>query len=160
MKTVLASIFSLAMVLSLSPLATGQSTSNSLDTQLVKAAWDGNAVLVRQLLAQGANIDFNDNDGVFTALHAAVIKSQAEVVKLLLEKGAKTEIQDLIGNTPLIWAAMLSNATEDNEVVKLLLAHGAKIDAKNKEGETALTVAEKAGDLKLAKLLREHQLHP
>ena len=88
MKIVLVSIFSLAMVLSWSPLAAGQAGSNSLDYQLISAAYNGDTTVVQQLLEKGANIEAKDNDGD-TALKAAERKGNTEIVKLLREKGAR-----------------------------------------------------------------------
>ncbi len=61
--------------------------------------------------------------------HAA--KNNAKAVKTLLALGAKTEVKDARGYTPLHWAAMHNNS----EAVKLLIATGADIHAKASSGK-------------------------
>ena len=94
MKKVLASIFSVAIFLSLSHLAASQATSSSLNDQLIQAAKAGDTSAVQQLLDKGANIEARNKDG-HTALMNAANQGKTEVVKLLLEKGAQIEAKIL-----------------------------------------------------------------
>ena len=55
----------------------------------------------------------------------------------LLESGAKTDMTDPSGNTPLHLAVMKGHA----DVVKILLDHESNIHAKNSQGQTPLTLA-------------------
>lgn len=63
-----------------------------------------------------------------TALMFAAGNGKGEVVKLLLEKGAKLESSNDVGWTPLLYAA-----SEGHEaVVELLLERGANVEAKDR----------------------------
>jgi len=120
MKTVLISIFSLAIVLSLSTPAAGQAGSNKLNWDLMLAAQAGDAATVRQLLDKGANIDFRDDDGNTVLINAAQM-GHTEVVKLLLDKGANIDAKNNNGQTALYIAELSS----EDETAKLLRARGA-----------------------------------
>lgn len=63
----------------------------------IMAVHGGNAELLDFLLASGANPD--DTSSGHTALHAAVLRGNADAVKVLLQHGADTEIP-LLGATP------------------------------------------------------------
>jgi ankyrin repeat protein len=65
---------------------------------------------------------------------------QIEVVKLLLDKGAKLDGQNNEGWTALI----IASAQGNTEVVKLLLENGANTELKTIEGKTALDYAKNA----------------
>lgn len=58
---------------------------------LLVAAWEGDAGLVRQLLAAGARVDVVTEEG-FAPLHAAAAGGDDEVVLLLLQAGASTPV--------------------------------------------------------------------
>jgi hypothetical protein len=154
MKKVLVSILSLAMVLSWNHPAAGQASSNSLNDQLLQAAFKGDTAAVQQLLDKGANIEAHTEYGD-TALIYAATNGYTEVVTLLLAKGANIEAKDNDGDTALINAAIKG----ETEVVKLLLAKGANIDAKDNKGETALTMAVSKGKTEVVKLLQEKGAH-
>jgi len=85
-------------------------------------------------------------------------KNRFEAVKLLLDRGANTEVKDsCFGNTPLlcISSTLEASSTGGNELIKLLLDRGANIEAKNKKGYTALLEASSRRDGKMIKLLLE-----
>ena len=77
---------SLAVLLTFLMILSIKASANA--GQLQDAADYGNVAMVRQLLDQGANINARDKHGD-TALMAAAFEGHADVVKLLLEKGAK-----------------------------------------------------------------------
>ncbi len=74
-----------------------------------------------------------------SALHLAVLKDNGEIVKLLLDKGAKIEIKakDEFQGTPLIWAAFWGLY----DMAKLLLEEGADANAQDVNGSTPLVGA-------------------
>lgn len=104
--------------------------------ELIKAAEEGNIAKVRNLLAQGADVNTKDKDG-YTALIHASMNGHTEVVKTLLAKGvdvnAKVAGEWNNGLTALMGASMNGHS----EVVKILLAQGADVNAKA-GGKTAL----------------------
>ena len=70
-------------------------------TPLYYAASFGLYEIVEYLLENGVDID--EAGGLYegTALHAAVWRSHKDIVKLLLESGARTDVKDGNGMTPL-----------------------------------------------------------
>ena len=68
---------------------------------------------------------------------------------MLLAAGAKANVRDSTGNTPLSWAAAFGNA----EAVKLFLAASAEVNTKNKDGVTPLHGAAWSGHTDVVKLL-------
>ena len=74
--------------------------------------------------------------------------STAEVHKLL-DGGANVESRNESGRTPLMLAALKSNA----EMVKLLLEHGADVNAVDSSGMTALMWAAFGGSAESVRLL-------
>ncbi len=71
-------------------------------------------------------MSLNEGGGV-AALHLAVIKGNKAMIELLIDAGAKLDIQNGLGQTPLHLAALLGNA----EVTELLLQRGAEKEAKD-----------------------------
>lgn len=112
-------------------------------TELHRAAGQCDAGKIREALAalspQDAPAEINrlDREG-YTALAYAAQAGCLEVVKILLEAGASTEVAESFGGwTPLLHAAIQCHA----EVVKYLLEHGANPNAKTNLGKTPLSVA-------------------
>ncbi|HBE78043.1 MAG TPA: hypothetical protein DDW65_09740 [Firmicutes bacterium] len=110
-------------------------------TCLMQAAGDryrenNNRVLATMilLLDKGAGINILDNEGNM-ALKWAL--SNPERVELLLSKGAKLDVQNKMGETPLMLAAESGYA----EVAEALLKKGANPDLQDLTGKTALMVA-------------------
>lgn len=115
--------------------------AQSLDEQLLAATRKSDAVKVRELLAQGANVNAKSPYGA-TPLFFACDRSNVEIVKILLEKGADANVKDTFyGATPLGWALGKGNA----EVVRLLIEKGA-----NEKAE-ALGFALEGNHVELAK---------
>ncbi len=148
----------------------GGSPPNSKEKSIYRnalglAAITGQIELVRLLVEKGA--DINNNAGSGTALefaaengHLNVVKylldngakshqedyalscaidyNQTDVVKLLLEKGANADKKDFWTKFSLLMKA----AREGNaDIVKLLLKHGASVFVKTSDGKTALDYA-------------------
>eukprot|EP00029_Vermamoeba_vermiformis_P014865 TRINITY_DN9983_c0_g1_i1.p1 TRINITY_DN9983_c0_g1~~TRINITY_DN9983_c0_g1_i1.p1 ORF type:complete len:130 (+),score=44.47 TRINITY_DN9983_c0_g1_i1:73-462(+) len=86
-------------------------------------------------------IDLNKPDTTVkkrTPLHYAADFGQVEVIKLLLTKGAKIEVKDGFGITPLL--AAVYEGHED--AVAFLLSKGASTNVKGPDGLTPLEAAE------------------
>jgi len=104
--------------------------------------------LVTMILDKGALIDLQDDwiewDGKLneiggnTALMIAIGQdgfTHTESAKILINRGAKIDIQDKLGNTALM------DAVHNTEIAKILIDKGAKMDIQNLGGETALMLA-------------------
>ena len=87
-------------------------------------------------------------------LHYACFFGQEPVVKVLLEKRAEVNIQDLEGISPLHWAALQGHAS----IVQQLLQHGAYPNFMEVNGNksTPLDYAFSAEKDKCAELLMQH----
>ena len=74
-----------------------------------------------------------------SALHQAVLKNNAEIVRLLLGNGADIEMRarDEFKGTPLIWAAYWGLY----EMAELLLDEGADVNGSDSYGSTAMDAA-------------------
>jgi uncharacterized protein len=120
-------------------------------------------VTVATLLDDGADIEARNEDGS-TPLDWAAAFAKTDVVKLLIQRGAKTNVTDKNGNTPLISAACgcaVATMNSAYDVVKILLDQGAKVNARNKDGQTALIMASgMTGDASVLKLLLNNGADP
>ncbi|KAJ4308776.1 hypothetical protein N0V84_011892 [Fusarium piperis] len=84
-----------------------------------------------------------------TPLHYAALCRHAEVISLLLDKGADIEARDSDGQTPLYYAA----ESRHIEVISLLLDKGADIEAQDSDGRTPLRYAALHGHAEAISLL-------
>ena len=129
--------------------------ANDIDKQLFRAAKYGNVTEIRNLLKQGANLEFKNRKG-YTALHIATIKGYLDVVELLIEAGANIDNVSNIGSTPLMSAAYRSYTA----ILQALLAAGADTKPRSDNGNTAFDIAEKFGDPACEELIEYgHQTH-
>lgn len=97
------------------------------------------------------NLAFCDNY-CNTLLHLAVKSGSLECVKVLLNRGAKTDVKNTDMNTPLHFAAKLKSS----DCLIYLLKSGAKISEKNTSENTPLHYAAEAPCAESVKLLIEH----
>jgi len=95
----------------------------------------GNIDLVGEILQNDINVDIADNKGRFALWYAAQ-NGHAQIVDMLIEYGAKINMQDLeMGMTPLMRASLRGHV----KIVEILLKHGADTEIKDSvTGKTAL----------------------
>jgi ankyrin repeat protein len=93
-------------------------------TPLLLAAEHGNTEMMQLLLAKGAYLEARDSRGL-TALMLAVTgeRQDAGSVGLLLDRGAKADVQADDHQTAVSWARKWG---QDGEIVRLLEQHGGK----------------------------------
>lgn len=84
-----------------------------------------------------------------SALRGAAMNGHSEVVRMLLDNGAKIDVRSGGARTALMGSVM----NRHSEVAKLLVARGASLDIMNDFGETALDLAKKNQDEDMMKLL-------
>ena len=94
-------------------------------------------------------INTKDNTTGETALHIVVARRDAVWVNFMLAKGAKPDLTDNRGTTPLMLAAQLRFV----DGARFLLASGATVDKANDRGETPLIRAVQLRDLAMVRLL-------
>lgn len=116
------------------------------DSAIMVAAYGGQVAAVKRLL--DAHVEIN-NDG-WTPLHYAAFAGHAEIVRLLIERGADTEAAAPNGQTALILAARAGRL----DAVRALVDGDADIDGTDYEGETALQHAAKAKQSEVVEYLR------
>ena len=128
----------------------GPCLAQPVDLRLVEAVRAGDRPAVRDLLADGVDVNAVQPDGA-TALHWAAYRDDAETAGLLLAAGAAGAANDL-GVTPLYLACENGNAA----LVRVLLAAGADARAALPSGETALMTAARTGSADAVAALVAH----
>lgn len=92
---------------------------------------------VATLLAQSKGIAEKRSESLLAAVNAR----RAPIVRMLLDRGADTEVRDAAGRTPLMLAAAAGQA----DIAGLLLSHLARMEPTDELGRTALWYASAAG---------------
>jgi ankyrin repeat protein len=113
------------------------------------AAEIGNCAMAKLLLERGVDANKADNEKNITPLLIATQYGYYDMVEVLLEHNAKTNLSDINGITPLYIAAQNGNY----RLAELLLGKGAEIDSPNKRGATPLYIAAQNGFFKIVELL-------
>jgi ankyrin repeat protein len=123
-------------------------------TALIEAAHSGQGAVARMLLDKGA--DPNDNEIGYTALHAAVLRGDLDLVRALLAHKANPNIvltkatqtkranghefemlAPMLGSTPYMLAAQYL----ENDMMRALAAAGADTRLRKKDGMTPLMLS-------------------
>lgn len=127
---------------------------------LQTAVDQGRVAAVRELLEAGTSPNERWPGG-WTALHRAAYNGKREIALVLLDAGARMNLKDNQGFTPLHWAVLESvGIPEAQDVAKLLVARGAHINARDRDGSTPLFWAMYTGNQKLAEFLLAHGANP
>jgi ankyrin len=93
---------------------------------LVLAAHSDQAQVAEYLLKRGA--DPNSNGAGYTALHAAVVRANANVAKALLAHGAKTEVRQTRGSPSKRYSGFALDKTMMGATPFLLATRGAQLE--------------------------------
>jgi FOG: Ankyrin repeat len=122
--------------------------------------------IIKLLINEGANSNFQEvvhaettsAQSKLTALMKAIIYGYHESARILIENGAKLDIQDACGNTALMHAANRLRVNgkevgENKEDTKLLVENGANLNTQNLDGMTALMITASKGLPETAKIL-------
>lgn len=112
--------------------------STAGDTPLTMATRTRNVTVVKLLLKYGADPNLYRRSVVLSGipLFWAVYQGDLEMVKELLNQGAKVNAKNTEDETALFWAFL---GDRKLEIMKELVNHGIDINARNKEGETVLS---------------------
>jgi len=128
-------------------------------TPLMQAIVAGNRELVRQLIAQGADVNAVANDRYgMSALELAVFNGNdsniVQIVEMLLKAGARTSFQDVQGDTPLHQVINVTPPGGSEKVAALLLEYQAPINIQNlQNGNTPMHSIVQVPQLDLAKYM-------
>jgi len=117
-----------------------QLNSMSMDPVVIAINTQAPNATIKYLLDQPGNSPAKLTHDGRTYLHWAANRGNAEVMDYLLTKGAKVDVVDSHGSTPLLFAA--GSAQQNTKVYDLLLAHGDNLKTNvNQDGANALLVA-------------------
>ena len=111
------------------------------------AAWDGHVQVVEMLLSD-SNIDTQGYLGR-TILCISALRGHETLVRLLLDRNAKLELEDDDQSTPLMNAVRMNH----NEIAQLLIAKDANVHTMDGECRTLLHGVARNGNIDLVKLL-------
>jgi ankyrin repeat protein len=123
----------------------------SPELTLHKAIERGCKPTMRALLDAGMSSEARDKNGQ-TALMAAIVCYESELVQIVLERQADVEARDNEGFTPLLRAAGRGHT----EILKQLLLAGADMNATGPNGYTPLSIAIQRRKLDTMEALIEH----
>jgi len=102
-----------------------------------EAAANGNLTLISELLERNLDVNTTTADG-WSLLHLATKSGNADLVKLLLTKGARTDFVTIANGLSPLHIAATGNS---RKVIQHLLQAGANLNATDKQGSTALHYA-------------------
>jgi ankyrin repeat protein len=113
---------------------------------------------VQLMLDLGMDINARDYKGE-VCLHDAVRSGIVDVVQLLLRNGAKVDVIDKYGRTPL--RAVLDEpptlfGADQGAVIELLLNEGASVDTEDEDGKMPLSIAISKGEKFIVDLFEVH----
>ena len=115
-------------------------------TPLLLAAKNGFFEIGKFLIQHGANVNVKDHQE-FTPLHHAIMSTQIEFAKLLLNNGSLVETPGN-GNQPI-------HEARNIEALRLLIDHGANVNAKDLQSNSPIDSAMKRDAVDVLKLLIE-----
>ncbi|MDD5063894.1 MAG: ankyrin repeat domain-containing protein [Phycisphaerae bacterium] len=122
-----------------SNLPAGQTEHKEDKFPLHMAASDGDIEKVKKLIAEGYNVNIQD-DANWTPLHRAAYFGHKETAKFLIDKGADVNVRTNIGVLPIMMAIMHNH----NDTAEMLIANGV---------EKTIYVAAAQGDVEGVKVL-------
>jgi ankyrin repeat protein len=103
--------------------------------RMLHALRNGSRQEFNRALAENPNSVNGRGEAGWTPIMYAALYGEADLVRVLLTRGANPKIHNDGGGTALMYAV------EDAEKVRLLLASGADVNARSGEGRTALLIA-------------------
>ena len=112
-------------------------------TPVADAAQAGDAVALRALLKQGADVNSSQGDGM-TALHWAALHGDTTMVSMLVAAGANLRATTRLGG---FTALHLASQSGQSAVIGALIGAGADVHVRTSTGATALLHAARAGDV-------------
>ncbi|KAJ4990510.1 ankyrin repeat domain-containing protein 52 [Stagonosporopsis vannaccii] len=106
----------------------------------IRAAHDMSSDILRVLMEYGADITRTSSTHYYSAMHAAVLGGQLEIVKSLTSLGHSIDATNTLGETPLHLAARTPGLTM-REIAKFLADKGADVNHEANDGNTPLKMA-------------------
>lgn len=128
--------------------------STSINEQLIQSVIDNDASKVKELLAAGADVNYQEPKSQgFSSLHFAAQNQNVEIAQILLKSGAKADLENIHGNTPLFVATF--NSKGEGSVIKVLLDAKADPNHANKAGQSPIGLAKLIANYDVAQFFAE-----
>lgn len=119
-------------------------------TPLGLACYFGQFEVARYLVLKGADVNQPSNNGFNVyPIHSAAAGNYTDIVRMLIDSGAKVNVKQQAGATPLHSAAQNGNL----EMLILLLEHGAEVNTRMEGGKLPADVARDKGFDDIAEVL-------
>lgn len=124
----------------------------------LKAVRDRDGSKTTEMISKPGNVIIDTRDAATgeTALHIVTRERDETWMRFLLSRGAKPDMRDARGNTPLMLAAQLGFV----EGAQLLISRRASVDLANSSGETPLIRAVQNRDAAMVQLLMTSGANP
>jgi len=122
--------------------------NNHNHSLLIIAAYYGQQSIIEYILPYATNLNHKSDNG--TALAAAVVKNNLNIIRIFLKYKANVNLTDANGISPLMYAIMFKNI----QVIKLLIKHGADIKLQDNTGKSTFEYAIASGDQEIINLLK------
>jgi hypothetical protein len=106
----------------------------------IRAAHDMSSDILRVLIEYGADITRTTSNKYYSAMHAAVLGGQLEIVKSLTSLGHSIDATNTLGETPLHLATRTPGA-QSREIAKFLADKGADVNHEANNGNSPLQMA-------------------
>ncbi len=122
----------------------GATSTTKNQSPLLVAVANGRKDFIQTFLEKGADPNIADSEGAVPLTEACVENDpNIETIKLLLEKGANVNHQEINGATALFYVASNDRSTSETRIAiaKLLLEKGADKNIKAKNGKSPLDAA-------------------
>lgn len=119
--------------------------------KVLEYAHFGNIKQMKKLIIKNADLNLQNDDGVYALMFASYNQNK-EMIELLLDNGANPNLQTKNGSTTLMDVSESGNA----EIVKLLLDYGANVNLQFEDGGNALMFASQNGHKEIVELLLDY----
>lgn len=107
------------------------------DFALLLAIRLGHSDIARLLIAEGANINLQEPDYLYTPLYESIEQNNIDITLLLIKTGAHLHLKNTVEETPLHFSSRYNLL----KVARTLVETGADITTLNYRNETALDIA-------------------
>jgi len=136
---------------------TGVFIINWSEIPLFRAIAQEDNDIVKKMISDGFDVNTTDN-AKSTPLHVAVEHGNLEIVRFLLDRGAKANARDIFKRPPIL---MIDNSDDEaTELYRLLIGKGAEVNVRNEDSETLLMLAAEDDIIEIVKLLLEAGANP
>lgn len=142
-----------AWILAIAPsVSNAQSTRAELSEELFTAAHLGYIPIVKNLVEQGADVNYMSGDRT-SPMHAAASRGYLDVVQYLRSRGANLNPRTIENWIPLHHAVRFGH----QNVVHYLLASGAPLYMRTRGGQTVFDMAHGTGNVAMLNLLERYR---